>query len=225
MLYVRICVGRVLVFRLLFFLSRFTPPFFFYCSMARCTLALGNLTAPCTIEGSVPNVWLPSDMLSVAYFVTNPPTTYPTRAKHLLRIASTATSAEREFLLLLSQSLTTRGRRYGILDFRQACGCLGILSTSIVQPVDLFILHIVDIPNDIMDSSSSPTQYPPLAPDRLPMEMLQAINERHLPEGEQRMKSIAQEMHRIASVYGYWDLWRVLEGICQRFNIDPQQLI
>ncbi|CDH49741.1 predicted protein [Lichtheimia corymbifera JMRC:FSU:9682] len=196
--------------------------------MARCTLAFGNYTAPCTIEGSVPNVWLPSDMLSVAYFVTNPPTTYPTRAKHLLRIASTATSAEREFLLLLSQSLTAHGKRYGILDFRQACGCLGILSTSSIQPADLFVLQIVDIPsnNDFIDpSSSSLLQYPPLAPDRLPMEMLQAINERHTPEGEQRMKSIAQEMYRIASVYGYWDLWRVLEGICQRFNIDPQQLI
>lgn len=168
-------------------------------------------------------------MLSVAYFVTNPPTTYPTRAKHLLRIASTATSAEREFLLLLSQSLSAHGgKRYGILDFRQACGCLGILSTSSIQPADLFVLQIVDIPNnnEVIDSSSSLLQqYPPLAPDRLPMEMLQAINERHTPEGEQRMKSIAQEMYRIASVYGYWDLWRVLEGICQRFNIDPQQLI
>ncbi|KAI7878049.1 hypothetical protein K492DRAFT_197183 [Lichtheimia hyalospora FSU 10163] len=190
--------------------------------MARCTLAFGNYTAPCTIEGSVPNVWLPSDTLSVAYFVTDPPTTWPTRAKHLLRIATTATSAEREFLSLLSQSLTTQ--RYGILDFRHACGCLGILSTSTAQPADLFVLQIVDMPNDLMDSSS-PQQYPPLAPDQLPMEMLQAMNERHTPQGEQRMKSIAQEMYRIASVYGYWDLWRVLEGICQRFNIDPQQLI
>ncbi|KAI9313829.1 hypothetical protein BX666DRAFT_548679 [Dichotomocladium elegans] len=198
-------------------------------SMAQCTLTFGHYNSPMIIADTITSsafdsTWqMPSDVLSVAFFVTKPPSDHPTRAKQLLEPASTATQAEREFLMLLSQSMA-KNKSFGILDFRStAGGILGILSPH-GYPSFALTLQWVDFGATTMRPLTSQMEpFPhPLAPDRLPMEMMDAIQH---PGGHDRVRAIAKEMYRIATVYGYWDLWRVLEGICQRFQLDPQQLI
>lgn len=196
--------------------------------MAHCTLALGYLTAPVVIESSVIN---PSsdystaslETLSIAYFVLRPPTTYPTIAKHVLKLASSASHAEREWVKFLLRSLSAQ--RYGIIKMHN--DRTGILSHAATG--DKLILQIVHVtPEQTESTATISSSYPMLALDQLmplPLEILQLCQQQHDPAAVARLRAVADQIYRIGLIYGYWDLYRVMEGICQRFNIDPRQLI
>ncbi|ORZ15705.1 hypothetical protein BCR42DRAFT_41652 [Absidia repens] len=42
------------------------------------------------------------------------------------------------------------------------------------------------------------------------------------PVSQEQLRKLTNTVFDIASLYGYWDLWKVVEGICGRFSIDPR---
>ncbi|KAI8376037.1 uncharacterized protein BYT42DRAFT_372440 [Radiomyces spectabilis] len=200
------------------------------------TLALGYLSVPVTVTHTMytgdqpvhPEPWTPSTPLSIAFFVKRPPTMNRTIAKHLIKLASPTTIADTDFIHLLSGALNdAKEPIHGIVELGN--DTLGILSAT-EQP-DTLLLHIVERPPTPALPSfhrQAPTFGPSLQLDQLaarPSHILQLCQQWPAPEAANHLRMLANDTYHTATLYGYWDMWRVLEGICMRFNINPEQLI
>ena len=204
------------------------------------TLSLGYLTTPVSIEASVyANQYeiSPSSVLSIIGFGPTPIPTHmsPTMAKFILTIesAGTLTMAQKELFALLYESLNTNS--YGIIPLSDRH--VGILlphvsSLQQQEPSYQFILQIASIPHSSSQQDTTMNNnrmvmndtVPPFDSEylkHLPIQVMELCQNRQ----EDQLRIVAREIYKIAAVYGYWDLWLVLEGICTRFQINPQQLV
>ncbi|KAG2220583.1 hypothetical protein INT45_008764 [Circinella minor] len=198
------------------------------------TLSLGYLTIPVSIEASIyANQYeiSPSSVLSIIGFGPTPlpPHMLPTMAKFILTMESTLTMAQKELFGLLYESLQTNS--YGIIPLSDRyIGLLLPLKLKQEQqePSSFqFILQISSIPNSFQQDNNKMKineNIPSFDPDylkHLPIQIMELCQNNK----QDQLRSIAKEIYKMATIYGYWDLWLVLEGICTRFQINSQQLV
>ncbi|KAI8137637.1 hypothetical protein BJV82DRAFT_674576 [Fennellomyces sp. T-0311] len=177
------------------------------------TLSLGYLTAPVSIEAQVhAKPYELPQTLSIVGFAPTPVRMLPTVAKYILSVDASTGMAEKETLALLAQSLASS---YAIIPLSQQ-------HVGILLPVqqDLFSLQVAQIPTHVSRTSEIPS-FDPEYLKHLPMQVLDLCQKRQMDE----LCMVARGIYKIAAVYGYWDLWLVLEGICTRFQINPQDLM
>ncbi|KAL0091326.1 hypothetical protein J3Q64DRAFT_1827880 [Phycomyces blakesleeanus] len=202
------------------------------------TLALGYISVPVAIEASVrsnvtpanPFPWTLGNTLSIACFVSKPPTSYPTVAKHILGIPPDATRADQELFSLISSSLNAQSqqRLWAMIILQD--GLVGVLSSSNASKL---VLQIVEptacLPYPLPSFSPQAANFgPKLSQEQLmgyPVYIQQLCQQWPDPAASASLHAVAQEVYQIALLYGYWNLWRVVVGICERFGIDPQKLI
>ncbi|KAI7870241.1 hypothetical protein BDF14DRAFT_159718 [Spinellus fusiger] len=202
------------------------------------TLALGYLTCPVSIETSLQSVMTPSNpspwslgnTLSIVCFVSKPPTLYPTVAKHILTMDPLGTRAEHELYGLLLSSLNPQAEQRLWAMILLEDGLVGILGAGQHHKLTLQLVEPTKEPIQTLPSFNpqSPSYGPRLSSESLmghPLHILQLCQQWPESGASAQLCSIAQEIYQVATLYGYWDLWRVLDGICKRFNIDPQQLL
>ncbi|KAI7856177.1 hypothetical protein BDC45DRAFT_534055 [Circinella umbellata] len=201
------------------------------------TLSLGYLTIPVTIEASIyANEYeiASSSVLSIIGFGPTPlpPHLLPTMAKFILTMESTLTMAQKELFGLLYESLHTHS--YGIIPLSDRS--IGLLlplrqqEQQEQQPSSFqFILQISSIPNSYQQKEDINKMIlneniPSFDPDylkHLPIQIMELCQNNQ----QDQLRSVAKEIYKMATIYGYWDFWLVLEGICTRFQINSQQLV
>ncbi|CAO3585008.1 unnamed protein product [Absidia cylindrospora] len=189
--------------------------------------------------------------LTVAFFVLNPPSQWTTRSKHVLRLKPTATPEETELFQLLSSSLQSyspqpnnNGSQHGIIIFDSTSSLytnttstslkaqkyLGIISCTQQQnELSLQIIQsplIFDSTNDNKSNSNIIINQYPLDTETwstYPLEILRLCQTYSTdPVSQEQLRKLTNTVFNIASLYGYWDLWNVVDGICSRFSIDPR---
>lgn len=201
------------------------------------TLSIGYLTIPFVIMHSIKSLettsaeeedevlscapqWTFGNTICISSFVKSPPNIYPTIEKHVLEIASHANSVERETLSILSKAQNSTDKCHGMAMI--SSDLLGILSSTAQST--LFTLQIVQSAtptknqksyntNDLMDLDYAVKPYEV-------MELCQAW-----PQSQPQLQKLAKQVYQTASLYGYWDYWRVFEGICDGHKISSQQLL
>ncbi|KAI8997869.1 hypothetical protein BDB01DRAFT_772717 [Pilobolus umbonatus] len=183
------------------------------------TLTLGYLIIPFTVQHSIKLLpeqqagWTLNDTLCISYFVKTPPNIFPTIEKHIIRIVDDTHLQETGHLL--SKSLQQEGC-HGIIELTE--NKMGVLTAT--KQTDLFILQIIQYEKtEPCIHSSVPEIQSSLTPIEI-MELCQLW-----PESRRSLIKLAQDIYKIASLYGYWDHWRVFEGICNRYQINSQQLM
>lgn len=196
------------------------------------TLSVGYLTFPFTIKHTTGNLhqgWNHKSMLCVHCFVHKPPSTYPTIEKHIIQIDSNH-QAEIETANLLSKSL---GRdKHGLIWIDESNGILGVLSTT--AQLDLFTLQIVQFyQSDLNEEPSYSSQHTQQRAEHKlyfseefmlkPIELMQICQ--NWPASQEQCTKVARRIYHIASLYGYWDHWRLFQGICEKYQINAQQLL
>ncbi|KAI9247707.1 hypothetical protein BDA99DRAFT_525808 [Phascolomyces articulosus] len=209
-------------------------------------LSLGYLTTPVSIEASIHanNQYelSPTTVLSIVGFGPTttttttatsdslPNTMLPTIAKFILTMPSTSTlsMAEKELMALLHESLHIHNS-YAIIPLHPRH--VGILLPLLVQqqkqqePHYQFTFQISQMPSS---SSSIEKKNESMIPSfdleqlkHLPIQAMELCQNRQ----EEQLRMVARKIYTMATIYGYWDLWLVFEGICTRFQINPQQLV
>lgn len=201
------------------------------------TLALGYLTVPLEIKSSVRTLttepgskenktahWTFASTISINCFVQSPPTIYPTREKHVVQLKDDANPFEQETLVTLASSMNPEGgqKSHGLITITD--DLLGILS-----PTDhhaTFVLQIVQFdPKGTDDSKSyrSQTKTPSLELSAKPAAIMELCQ--LWPDSKSQLAKIGAHVYQLACLYGYWDNWRIFEGICQTHQIDVDQLL
>ncbi|KAI8097080.1 uncharacterized protein BX664DRAFT_72529 [Halteromyces radiatus] len=192
--------------------------------------------------------WKYGSTLSISSFVQQPPFNWPTISKHVLKLSPTViASGEDELYQLLTTSLscdpTEKSALYALITFDSTSTLftntaasslsdqkyIGIISTM-NNNSDVLSLQIVQTlpflkrknpPSYLLQKK--PTSYVPLDMktwSTYPMEILHCCQKYHNnPDAPIQLQQIALKIYNIARLYGYWDLWRVLEGIC--FPTNP----
>ncbi|CAO3644265.1 unnamed protein product [Cunninghamella echinulata] len=177
--------------------------------------------------------------LSITHFIKQLPEHLPVLSKHIIKLKSTAESAEVELFRLFSKSLSSNSQYhtniYGVILLEPLITdtekLLGIISS--VPRQDTLILQVVDA--SLIYSTSTPS-YNPLSFNSIPpvdfdtwsdypVEILNCCQQYQATQNKEQLEKLINKIYNIASLYGYWDIWRVLEGICHRFNIDPNQFL
>ncbi|KAI9495995.1 hypothetical protein BDB00DRAFT_811334 [Zychaea mexicana] len=206
------------------------------------TLSLGYLATPVSLEAYVhasPYEIPPSTVLSIVGFGPTsssslPVNMLPAIARFILVVEPTATVAEKETFALLHESLNTSS--YAIIPLPSRH--VGILlppprheqqqhqhGYEQQQPQYQFILQISQIPCSSQAAATVANGQMPTFDleylKQLPLQVMELCQNRQ----EEQLRMVARGIYKTAAVYGYWDLWLVLEGICTRFQINPQQLI
>ncbi|CAO3612792.1 unnamed protein product [Cunninghamella blakesleeana] len=198
------------------------------------------------------NQWKNGSSLSITQFVKNQPEHLPVLSKHTIKIRPTAEMAEVELFRLLASSLVSNNdnnnkntqyqtKNYGVILLNSSISTpistspsnksIGIISS--VHQHDILILKIVDA--SFMFSKNTPS-YNPLSFHSIPsvdldswsdypMEILKCCQQYQETQNVEQIEKLTNQIYDIASLYGYWDLWRVLEGIFSRFNFNPKQFL
>jgi hypothetical protein len=214
------------------------------------TISLGYITIPFIIKQSIKSLditsveeeddikstfpqWTFENTICISSFVHTPPNIYPTIEKHVIEMTKQSNKVEKEMTTILSKAI---GEQYhGLLLI--SANLLGILSST-KQP-DIFTLQIVQYDTSILtndninktEAMNTTKSYrndnysDTLNLDQLPkpveiMELCQAW-----PDSEIQLKDLSKQIYKTASLYGYWDYWRVFEGICNGHHINSQQLL
>lgn len=208
------------------------------------TIVIGYLTIPFVIKSSTQALtaeeeeenelgtpqWAFGNTISVSCFVQSPPNIYPTLEKHVLQLATSSHRFEEETLILLSQALkqnkTPTGKAtHGLINI--SSDLLGILSCTDQSTV--FTLQIVQYDNTSQDQEIKSYIAPDIntVPDieqcAKPVEMMELCQ--MWPNSQPQLIKLASQVYKMASLYGYWDYWRVFEGICERHQISANQLV
>lgn len=203
------------------------------------TLSIGYLTIPFIIKHSIKSLettsaeedeiqtcspqWTFGNTICISSFVKSPPNIYPTIEKHVLEIASHSNSVERETLSILSKALNSNDNKncHGLAFI--STDLLGILSST-VQPTT-FTLQIVQSATPTKNQKSYYTNDPLLDLDYSvkPFEIMELCQD--WPGSQPQLQKLAKQVYQTASLYGYWDYWRVFEGICEGHQISSQQLL
>lgn len=209
------------------------------------TISLGYLTIPFIIKQSIKSLeitsveeedeikstcpqWTFENTICISSFVHSPPNIYPTIEKHVIEIARHSNKVEKETTCILSKALDEHYHGLVIIS----SDLLGILSSTKQQ--DIFTLQIVQYDTSTLLNTDTPEQTSiksyknsnhVLDLDELPkpveiMEMCQVW-----PNSEIQLKNLSKQIYKTASLYGYWDYWRVFEGICNGHHINSQQLL
>lgn len=203
------------------------------------TLSIGYLTIPFIIKHSIKSLettsaeeedevlssapqWTFGNTICISSFVKSPPNIYPTIEKHVLELASHANAVEKETLSILSKALNApENKCHGMAIIGH--DLLGILSST--ARTTLFTLQVVQsatpttknqksyCTNDLMDLDYAVK----------PFEVMELC--RDWPQSQPQLKKLARQVYQTASLYGYWDYWRVFEGICNGHQINSQQLL
>lgn len=199
-------------------------------------LAVGYLTTRVVADDPV----LPKDaetivlphLLAISHFVCNTLTIHATRAKYLLRTSPEGTAANNDLIAMLSESLSGKcdqQERFGVIPLKD--GLCGLLKAP-ASRTDCFILQVIaPLPGaepSIYTPSHLSEEWQQLSLKRMPampFEVMQLCQQASDPACYHTLQSIAQQVHHVANTYGYWDLWAVLVGICDRFQIDAQRLL
>ena len=193
------------------------------------TLTLGYITLPFDIIKSTKS--LPSNdyvlsksviTLSIQGFLQSPPVMYPTIERHIIRLSRQATATESNLCNTLFQALCQPQQpAYGIIQIENFL--LGILTPT--GQGNLFTIHVVESESIPLTSNHSQVEERMLDLDSSirPIEILKACQ--LWPNSKSNLENIANQIYKIAMVYGYWENWRLFEGICQRHEINPQQFI
>lgn len=209
------------------------------------TIAIGYLTVPFVIKSSTQALtaeeeeerelgtpqWTFGNTISISCFVQSPPNIYPALEKHVLQLAPSSHRFEEETVILLSQAFkqnkTPSGKAtHGLINI--SSDLLGILSCTDQSTV--FTLQIVQFDN----ASQGPQQVKSyIAPDintvpdieqcAKPVEIMELCQ--MWPNSQPQLIRLASQVYNMGSLYGYWDYWRVFEGICERHQISATQLV
>ncbi|KAI8643574.1 hypothetical protein BD408DRAFT_431244 [Parasitella parasitica] len=208
------------------------------------TIALGYLTIPFAIKSSTQALtaeeeeenelgtpqWAFGNTISISCFVQSPPNIYPTLEKHVLQLAASSHRFEEETLTLLSQAFKQNkasvGKAvHGLINI--SSDLLGILSCT-DQP-SVFTLQIVQFDNTSQGqeaksyAASDTNTVPDIEHCAKPAEMMELCQ--MWPSSQPQLTRLASQVYNMASLYGYWDYWRVFEGICERHQISANQLV
>ncbi|KAF1806766.1 hypothetical protein V8B55DRAFT_1459499 [Mucor lusitanicus] len=213
------------------------------------TIAIGYLTVPFVIKSSTQALtaeeeeerelgtpqWTFGNTISISCFVQSPPNIYPTLEKHVLQLAPSSHHFEQETVILLSQAFkqnkTPAGKAtHGLIIM--SSDLLGILSCT-DQPT-VFTLQIVQFDRALQDPQQQQQQAKSyIAPDAntmpdleqcaKPVEMMELCQ--MWPTSQPQLIRLASQVYQMGSLYGYWDYWRVFEGICERHQISANQLV
>lgn len=188
-------------------------------------------------ESSSPQ-WTFGNTICITSFVQSPPNIYPTTEKHILQIAPHSNQAEKETLSTLSRSLNESCHGLVLLS----ADLLGILSATTQS--DVFTFQVVEFDSNILtDESILKEQHSVSAKKNKsysafalqdnaildldnppkPLEIMELCL--RWPASESQLSGLAKQIYKTASLYGYWDYWRVFEGICNGHRINSQQLI
>lgn len=219
------------------------------------TISLGYITIPFFVKHTIKALeitsiededenetsspqWTFGNTICITSFVQSPPNIYPTIEKHILQIAHRSNQAEKETLSTLSRSLIENCHGLVLLS----TDLLGILSATTQSNV--FTFQVVEFDSNILFdesilkeqhsvsakkiksySSFSPQDNAILDLDNppKPFEIMELCQ--RWPSSEGQLSGLAKQIYKTASLYGYWDYWRVFEGICNGHRINPQQLI
>ncbi|ORX61735.1 hypothetical protein DM01DRAFT_1128606 [Hesseltinella vesiculosa] len=207
------------------------------------TLSLGYLTVPVELEQSVYNTISPFDRpswehestLSIAYFVEEPPDTYPTKSIHTIKLASSS-AGDIELFQLIASSLQQDEDRvrplYGIIHFNctdTQTPCMGIVS-SLSPELDTLFLRVIDASLLLDQKHDNQSNYPALDFElwsTYPMEILNCCDryQKRVPGAADQLTKLVNETHKIAKLYGYWSLWQITEGILTRFQLDASPFL
>ncbi|CAO3610570.1 unnamed protein product [Mucor fragilis] len=175
--------------------------------------------------------WTFSNTISISCFVQSPPNIYPTLEKHVLQLAPSSHRFEEETVILLSQAFkqnkTPAGKAtHGLINISP--DLLGILSCT-DQPT-VFTLQIVQFDHASQDPQQVKSYMAPnvnTVPDMeqcaKPVEMMELCQ--LWPTSQPQLIRLASQAYTMGSLYGYWDYWRVFEGICERHQISANQLV
>jgi hypothetical protein len=210
------------------------------------TISIGYLNIPFIIKSSTRALtteeeeeefgggrprWTFGSTVSISCFVQSPPNMYPTVEKHVLELAPQSNHFEEETLVILSHAFEQSNKRiHGLITISD--DLLGILSSSSAadQPT-LFTLQIVQSNNDsniketksYAETASESNMVPDMKQCAKPIEMMELCQ--LWPDSRDQLIKLAGQVYKMASLYGYWDYWRVFEGICSRHQINVDQLV
>ncbi|GAA5807393.1 hypothetical protein MFLAVUS_000754 [Mucor flavus] len=210
------------------------------------TLSIGYLTIPFIIKHSIKSLettsaeeedeiltscpqWTFGNTICISSFVQSPPNIYPTIEKHVLQLASHANTVERETLSILSKSFQTQTnskRSHGLAFLSK--DLLAILSCT--AQTNTFTLQIVQYNSNTTQISSQKSYQVESNDNFLDLDMTAKPYEimelcRVWPGSKPTLEKLAKQVYQTASLYGYWDYWRVFEGICEGHQINPGQLL
>lgn len=203
------------------------PFFFFGLVLFMIILSIGYILIPFDIKSSIKTLTNndyvlnePNITLCIQGFLQTLPTTYPTIEKHVIQLANSATSVEREQCTTLSLALGQLGQPvYGVMQLENNRQC--ILSQT--SQNDIFTLHVIKVDQKPENSSIQEDKMPDLEGSVRPAEILRTCQ--LWPNSQPQLAALANQIYKAALLYGYWDNWRVFENICQRYQIDVQQFI
>ncbi|CAO3668842.1 unnamed protein product [Rhizopus stolonifer] len=190
-------------------------------------LSLGYLTIPFDIKKSIKT--LPSNdyvlqntftTLCIQGFVQSPPVMHPTIERHVIQLSPQATTTENETCYTLHQAFCKHQRHvYAIVPI--ANSMLGIVGATAQK--DLFTIHIIEYTVEPVRNAAREDKILDLNSSPKPAEILKVCQS--WPQSKPQLKGIANQIYNMALLYGYWENWQVFEGICQRYEINPQQFI
>ncbi|KAI8378938.1 hypothetical protein BD560DRAFT_31481 [Blakeslea trispora] len=196
------------------------------------TLALGYLTVPLVIKSSIHTLssennapsWTFASTVSINCFVHSPPTIYPTREKHLVQLRDDANKFEQETLVALSHAMSSdSSKSHGLMTITD--NLLGILSPTAHHST--FVLQVVQFdPKSKMEPKSyhnAVEKIPSLDLSAKPTAIMELCQS--WPHSKDKLAKTGAYIYRLACLYGYWDNWRVFEGICQTHQINVDQLL
>lgn len=190
--------------------------------------------------------WTFGNTICISSFVSSPPNIYPTIEKHILQlITHHANAVEKETLAILSRAFVSSGNKacHGLAILTK--DLLGILSATAQS--NTFTLQIVQYDTSCIKQQQSNTQQQPIVvtankksyasnvsterenaildidQSAKPYEIMQLCQ--LWPNSQPQLSKVAKQIYQTCSLYGYWDYWRVFEGICQGHQIQPQQLL
>ncbi|KAF7729886.1 hypothetical protein EC973_003620 [Apophysomyces ossiformis] len=166
--------------------------------------------------------WPYDTTLSVIGFVAKSPTTSRTISRHVLEMAPNTTPAEQDVIGLFSKAL--KGEMSG-----QRCFAIVRIDNSLIGSIGYYngeeslVLCVIEQVHPTRMSSYSPFSMEMLR--SRPFHILQLCRQREDPNAVAHLRALANDTYNIASLYGYWDLWRVLEEICFQHQINPRELL
>lgn len=197
------------------------------------TISIGYITIPFIIKSSIRALtteeeednelgtphWTFGNTISVSYFLESPPTIYPTLEKHVLQLTPQAHAFEKEQLEIISNAFKTT--THGLISITN--DLLGILSST--EKPTIFTLHIVQFvePFNRQPSYSKPPSDSNLEQCLSPAQIMSLCQ--MWPESQNQMIKAARQAYHLASLYGYWDYWRLFESLCNRHQINPNTLL
>lgn len=210
------------------------------------TISIGYLSIPFLIKSSTRALtteeeedneigrphWTFNSTISVSCFVQSPPNMYPTLEKHVLELAPESNHFEKETLEILSQAFEQPqpSKTFGLITISD--DLLGILFSTAGQTT-IFTLQIVQCNNNSNSTIREPKSYGEVANESSmvtdmnqcakPIEMMELCQ--LWPSSQNQLIKLAGQVYKMASLYGYWDYWRVFEGICSRHQINVDQLV